>query len=371
MSLWYNTMTVFSFFPDEARETACTEYEVITNIYSDVKDSKTVKWDDEHVQLAYDRQSPSQGDLCYPIAESSSKKKRGDGIRFERPDLNTESTSASNMSLPAQTDGLLDLSSPAQVKSASTLKTHPGTVFETNAKLLDNRQTGSMLMPAWGYLPDTSVDPNNYMPKMENLFSNSDPKFKCSNCADCAEDESDLGRCCGCVSMDYRYPNYDDIPYCENCNRDDKTDGSWPGNIFIKSRDSNKTLDGLSDTGEDLSEEDYHILDERTQGVATLSYKKVTVCGTKYSGGGNSRYPAFPAGANNPWETPENADYVAGISKYWGNSSDFCSNWGVTNRLTADTVIIPSSSVSPTRVRAKYNSKSCCNEPARRHRRAT
>lgn len=359
MSLWYNTMALFTFYPDEARETACTEYEVITNIFSSVNQSETVNWDDEFVQLAYDRQSPDQGDVCYPIAERSDKVKRAETVMPRVPDLPTQPGKDVNSTLLAQAGRRIDLFSPSELKRAiSQANSEDTDLVAMDDASLDRRQTGSMPMPGWGYEPGISVDPNNYLPAVDHLFDDSEPKFKCKNCGDCAEDDSNLGRCCGCASMDYRYPDYEDIPNCESCNPDDETDGYWPGNIFIK-RDAtgNETDLDLLDDDEFIGGDSYHKLEERVPGVATLSYKKVRVCGTRYWGTGDYRYPAFPLSPNNPWETTANSAYVNGISKYWGNSSDSCSNWGVTNKLTADTVIIPSSSVTPTRVRAKYQSK--------------
>ncbi|POS72695.1 chitinase [Diaporthe helianthi] len=361
MSLWYNTLALFTFYPDEAKQTACTEYEVITNIYSDISDSDTVNWEDEHVQLAYDRQGPSQGKVCYPIAESSKRRRRGEDVLPRVPELPTRPGKDVNSTVLAHAERPIDLLSPASLKRATARREAKDSdlVAMYDASLDRRQSTGSMPMPGWGYEPGISVDPNDYLPAAERLFDKSEPKFKCKDCGDCAEDDSDIKRCCGCASMDYRYQYYEDMPNCESCNPDDETDGYWPGNIFIGKRDAtgNETGSDLLDDDELTDENSYHLLEERAQGVATLSYKKVRVCGTRYWGVGDYRYPAFPLSPNNPWETTANALYVNGISSYWGNSSDSCSAWGTTNRRQADTVIIPSASVTPVRVRAKYNTE--------------
>lgn len=298
MSLWYNTMTVFSFYPDEAKQTACTEYDVITNIYSDITDSSTVNWDDEHVQLAYDRQAPSDGNVCYPIAGSSSKRRRSMSLPTRPP----EPKDTNSTQLPPRDDLTELLTHPTQRHDApahaNEIKSRSDVLGDLST-FVGKRQTGSIPIDGWGYNPGLGVDPNNYFGEMDYVFDKSEPKFKCSNCEDCAEDDSNLGRCCGCASMDYRWPDYSDIPDCESCNPDDTNSGSWPGGIFLKKKDelssqllgiSNKTKLGLFDEHGELvqgdidDEEDdlYHLLDERAAGDPNTGYKKVKVCGTRY-----------------------------------------------------------------------------------------
>lgn len=186
MSLWYNTGTLFTFYPDDSRQTACTEYEVITNIYSDVRDSESVHWEEEHVQLAYDRQTADAGNVCYPISDVSSKRKRSASLPGV-PELPTEPLSANSTLLPPRAE-LTELSSPGAFERLSSREAGsperkvPARSAAGIAPVLETRQsTGSMPMPGWGNNPGVNVEPNLYFGDGNHVFDNSEPKFRCRN----------------------------------------------------------------------------------------------------------------------------------------------------------------------------------------------
>lgn len=184
-----------------------------------------------------------------------------------------------------------------------------------------------MEMPGWGYGPDKAVDPNYYFGagRPTNMMRNTVSKFNCQNCLDCENgDEESPQRCCGCASMDYIY-GYSDIPNCLSCSDED---GKWPGGTLFSKRDNVSTFD------ED-EEDEVHSLHRRAAGKATKSVKEVSVCGDRYWNAGKYRYPAFPRDASFPWDGIENGKWDS-ISKYWGNASDSCSNWAVTDKKPAD-----------------------------------
>ena len=195
------------------------------------------------------------------------------------------------------------------------------------------------------------VNPNTYLSAGGNRFGELDPKFKCQNCLNCeGEDQDKPLPCCGCKSMDY-YWGYKDIPYCESCNPDD---GTWPGGVSspLKTRGEAPAPNGT------LPEEaDYERtrLTKRSYGKATLLHKPAKVCGSRFSSYGRDyRYPAFPAAANYPWEGIQGGKWDS-ISRYWGNSSSVCSNWGVTNLARADVVNL--GPMNGGVVRAKYQTE--------------
>lgn len=332
MSLVYNTMTEFSFYPDSAGTTACTDYDIVTNIYQQVDGGDSLGWPDiGEAQLAYDRQAPSEMAVCYPIASGLSSKKKREDLEAWAGHLSSTGNEASHLQQSEEREPLLGL---------------------------EKRQTGSMSMPGWDYGSGVAVNPNTYLGMGGNQFQANEPKFKCQNCLSCEGVDQDApARCCGCESMDYFWV-YSDIPNCDSCNPDD---GTWPGVTIIGKRGEevvgNDTLVGdlAWDSDAEDEEEEYGAgeLSKRVYGTATISPKKVTVCGTKYWGTGNYQYPAFPAPANYPWEGIDGGVWDA-ISRYWGNLTADCSSWQITNRAQADTVRLGSNGAT---VRAKYQTE--------------
>lgn len=192
---------------------------------------------------------------------------------------------------------------------------------------------------------------------------------------------------------------YSDIPPCDDCDcvgdpadpsGGNCDDGTWPGTliagstrravtlapalpfelgtkdaIVVPERPSSLSLDdyepstpetptkpsNLSVSVQDDAESDLHWLMPRVFGTATITTKKVTVCGAKI-GGTYSRYPAFPADASFPWDNIDNGAWNA-VGAYYGNSSSLCTNWAVSNNNgQADTEYV----LRGQKVRTKYQS---------------
>ncbi|KAJ5175398.1 uncharacterized protein N7482_001275 [Penicillium canariense] len=156
--------------------------------------------------------------------------------------------------------------------------------------------------------------------------------------------------CCGCYEMDWYY-GYGDIPPYDGCDACATTDTvcTWPdgykrGTDFDSARfcstqglsskrdviatDKDDTLADDDDTDGDegltLYERDYN----PNNPTATISRKTVSLCTDKYSVGKDGRYPAFPKLADRPWDGIENGRWET-ISKYWGNTSESCTDWSV------------------------------------------
>ncbi|RYP44871.1 hypothetical protein DL768_008713 [Monosporascus sp. mg162] len=202
--------------------------------------------------------------------------------------------------------------------------------------------------PGWGWVAGEAVVPllifkGSSFTSGSSLIENNEETIKCRDCLTCSQfgDENEGGRCCGCVSMDYKW-GYSDIPPCYTCNEDV---GVWPGTGVTSARSV-----GTEPFEDDESNED-HWLGKRVSGIATITAKKGTVCGRKFSTLGDARYPSFPSDASWPWDGIQQGKWDS-ISKYWGNSSADCADWGVTKLTRADVVNIGGRSV-----RAKYQTE--------------
>ena len=341
MSMVYNTMTQFTFYPDEAGQTVCTDYDVVTNVYQQIQGAEALGWSDwAEGTLAYDRQTPSEGAVCYPMLS-------GLGARKKREELRSR---------------------VAQLSGAAGHETSPARHAEEpgpTLQQLEERQIGSVGgMPGWEYRPGVAVNPNTYLGVGGNQFQVDEPKFKCQNCLGCEGEEEDAPpRCCGCQSMDYVW-GYSDIPPCDSCADDD---GTWPGVSLLRARDEELARNDTSPPaaplwkeaeGEAGDEEDYEAgeaskLSKRAYGTATISIKRVTVCGAQFYGLGDYRYPAFPAPVTYPWDGIDGGRWDS-ISRYWGNLSSDCASWQITNRVQADTVFVGSNGAT---ARAKYQTE--------------
>ena len=212
-------------------------------------------------------------------------------------------------------------------------------------------------MPGFGYVAGVPVTPGLIFKGADfsrgpNILDKYSEKINCRNCLSCesvGEDREIGPPCCGCVSMDLVW-EYNDKPACDTCNPDD---GTWPGTIILASRSDERGDDvHANSTSSNKHGQEYHLLNARVSGTATLSPKALNVCGSRLNTRGNNRYPSFPANVNWPWDGIEQGRWD-GISKYWGNDSATCSDWGVTALNTADTTYVSSS----TAVRSKYQSK--------------
>ncbi|KAJ8128780.1 hypothetical protein O1611_g4852 [Lasiodiplodia mahajangana] len=352
MSLTYHTMSAFRFYPGAKGDntTVCTDYEVLTNVFQETKNGHIVDWEEDSdlVALAYDRQSIPDGGVCYPNKWPERRK------RSEVGDGESQPMDRSWMASTNKT-----------VYEHSTHKRQDG----SEVAMIEARQgSGSISsMPGWGYLPDTAVDPNTYLGVVGDRILNDAPvKFLCRDCMDCELEVQDQRsrRCCGCVSMDLRW-GYRDIPDCKSCNEDD---GVWGNSVILRKGQTqgyaNLTTplvgdrsphlgsgDAQEEDKRDSSDSEAHVLGKRVSGTATLSVKKVTVCGDQFWNAGQYRYPAFPAQETFPWDGIDNGMWDS-IGRYWGNSSDSCSNWAVSDRQPADKVYR-----GGVQIRAKYQTE--------------
>lgn len=210
----------------------------------------------------------------------------------------------------------------------------------------------------WDILPGgQTVDANTYYGILSDnpskMIENSLSKLGCKDCTGCInEDRENDGICCGCACMDLL--GYYDIPSCDEC--DPLPPGTWPDYGFIGSIGSLKRdASAIQASNHEMTpqvERKSHQLDRRVSGVATLLYKRVTVCGRPFVAGANGRYPGFPVNANWPWDGIEGGEWDS-ISRYWGNSSASCTNWGVAKEAAADEVY-----VNGVKTRAQYQSES-------------
>jgi len=185
----------------------------------------------------------------------------------------------------------------------------------------------------------------------------------CTDCVGC-DDPEEESFCCGCACMDCVY-GYSDLDYCDSC--DDIPSGTWPWVDYVDTGISKReeTEEPVKDFRlshhHRVSHEhhDHSYLHRRRAGVATLSFKKVTVCDddNKWFAGGLGRYPAFPRDAQYPWDGIENGKWDS-ISRYWGNSSESCTSWAVHKNPVADKVWVEPSLLNPlgSMERAQYQS---------------
>lgn len=129
----------------------------------------------------------------------------------------------------------------------------------------------------------------------------------------------------------------------------------WEVGRIVSAFETQHQESGNSDGESDLFHSDlgdeYHNLEERKWGEATLIAKPVKVCGSRnLMLGGEFRYPAFPADEARPWDDIQNGKWD-GVARYWGNKSASCSDWSV-NQLSKHDIRFPKGSA----IRAKYQS---------------
>jgi chitinase len=165
--------------------------------------------------------------------------------------------------------------------------------------------------------------------------------------------------------MDYLYA-YSDKPDCDaiSCNPDD---GEWPGDWAVSVRGMESEDTGSFDTETETSFENSYEqphgtrtagtvaskveIEKRKESTATISHKKVAVCGQEALTSGLDDYPSFPSNQKWAWEGIQKNKWDS-VSRYWGNESAICSDWSVTWLQPADT-----ETLGNTQVRAKYQSR--------------
>lgn len=123
----------------------------------------------------------------------------------------------------------------------------------------------------------------------------------------------------------------------------------WPGSALMSKRQE-------TDSAEHVHNDTLNYLISRKSGEATISAKKLRVCKVPYEPKFPYTYPSFPQDASWPWENIQRNKWDA-ISRYWGNSSSACQNWGVTSLQPADTLLATNSLGVVQRVRANYESE--------------
>jgi chitinase len=283
-----------------------------------------------HLMLTQNRkqqQSPGRGSVCYANAEEEFT-----------PDADDEAASARNAS---------------------------------GTQALSPRQTYYVEMPGWQNPANDPVNPETYfaVDSVNDMFDEKDFQFSCGpvDCHTCELYWDPRRRqCCGCVNMDivYGFTDIDGCWFYTDCGGPPGERG-YPGPIGpgLAGRSVDAEAAGISDKEQEqeseLGEEgeDPHSLEKRAWGEATLSTKDVTTCGgTTISLGRNDRYPAFPAMHNYPWEGIQNGLWDP-ISRYWGNTSADCADWGISARGRADTRWANDQNGRPVQIRANYQSK--------------
>ncbi|KAJ5388880.1 class v protein [Penicillium cosmopolitanum] len=163
--------------------------------------------------------------------------------------------------------------------------------------------------------------------------------------------------------MDCVY-GYSDLDDCDSC--EEIPSGTWPWVDYVdlsisKREDAELPNEEFQPSHHHGFSHEHHAhseLHRRVSGLVTLSRKKVSVCGDeKWYVDGNGRYPAFPKDAQRPWDGIENGRWDT-ISRYWGNSSQSCTNWAVFEKPVADRVWVGPSILFPlgSMERAQYQS---------------
>jgi chitinase len=144
---------------------------------------------------------------------------------------------------------------------------------------------------------------------IEQKFDQRLGEIKCNNgrCESCLDEEETRG-CCGCVCMQCRWGDGEDVPPCPGCNFEADSTGDWRGDDLLLKRASD----------------------------ITPSHKSVSICRRKITPPDPSfRYPPFPNDPGTQWEGIDGGIYDS-ISRYYGNGSSDCSNWNIGRLTTRD-----------------------------------
>ncbi|KZN93935.1 hypothetical protein EN45_041220 [Penicillium chrysogenum] len=338
VGMTYDNLVEFGFYPGEDSPGAppCSDYNVTTHIYQDVDDGYLMQWDSSMIDLGLDVQTLLQA-VCYPAYNTNSKRE----IQLE---------GAENSFATPATPGNSSITEEAEYHS----------LHARSESYWDLKGGSSVGVPNTFFGLDDAVykSADNMMNKNRGKIGGG-----CTDCVGCADDPEDQNPCCGCACMDCIY-GYSDLQGCDSC--DEIPSGTWPWDdyldISIRKRESFEENSG--DISPDLHRGVSHVhrgishLHRRLNGIATISPKKVTVCSDKWWADGGGLYPAFPALAANSWDGIQNGKWDS-ISRYWGNSSDSCTSWGVFEKTLADEVWVGPSPNHPSgsMQRAQYQTE--------------
>ncbi|KAL6690469.1 glycoside hydrolase family 18 protein [Trichoderma pleuroticola] len=328
LELAYNTMELFTFSQGkgEGPGSVCTDYEVITSVYQVVDKAEALGWgdipSDATAELTYDRQKPSGEHKCYPDINKSLEK---------RDTLFDQNASRSTTE---STHGGIFTSTHDRTKNNAQV--------ESGTNALHPRQIGSM--GGWGYGGDAIINPNLYFGEHRGLLTFGDAerktKFPCVDGMSCSYDDEEENRCCGCASLDFRY-ELSDMPPCPIC---EPHPDPWLDSQTILRRHEQVDTDWLSQ------------IDKRKPRVASMGFKKISICKKDYLPKQPYKYPSFPNQASFPWDGIQNGKWDT-ISKYWGNASASCTNWNAGNVMPADTIYIPNGLGGSIPVRPPYETE--------------
>ncbi|KAF4997450.1 hypothetical protein FGRMN_3814 [Fusarium graminum] len=308
LSLVYNTLSTFSFSPGKKdSDESCASYEVSTDIVQITANEDSIGWTQEMGDgyLVQDTQGPEDGAQCF---------KNVDSFNSKRSSTLLSSDQDFNETLSAEED------------------------FEL--KSLDRRQVRRM--PGWGL--STGDDLTKGMIGMDDQIGNRRTKFDCVDCERCNDEDDDSNDfCCGCVNMEFKY-GFSDIPPCDDCDFDE-SGLPWRQEVMASLSLGERDVDVEDEIDDSTDISPAHMLQRRKSGEATKSTKHVRICskvvGKKGMMGLGSPYwyPAFPKKHNWPWDGIEGGKWDS-VSRYWGNSSYVCDNWGVTALPKADKIWI-------------------------------
>ncbi|CEJ93482.1 hypothetical protein VHEMI09064 [[Torrubiella] hemipterigena] len=198
------------------------------------------------------------------------------------------------------------------------------------------------LLPGWG-LPDDATPDFGFFIKEDidrQVFLKHRPTnmgYGDSGCLGVEIDIENRPPCCGCANLAWTYAESDmaDCPLCSYMGV-----AEWRSFIATGAHSRRDSIGGGEDVDDDNDALDENEFDRRGIGEATLSPKVVKVCGATYRPKKNARYPAFPKNPGWPWDGIENGRWDT-ISKYWGNSSASCTNWGASGLPSHDKTYIP------------------------------
>ncbi|KAK4069890.1 CAZyme family GH18 [Trichoderma aggressivum f. europaeum] len=328
LELAYNTMEIFTFSQGKGRDSGsvCTGYDVTTSVYQVVDKAESLGWgdipSDALAELTYDRQKPTGEHKCYPnINKSLQKRNRLFHQNASKP--TTESTYGG-------------------IFTSTHDRTKNNAQNESGEDALHSRQIGSM--GGWGYGGDAFINPNLYFGETRGLLTFGDAerktKFPCVDGMSCGYDDEEGNRCCGCASMDFRY-GLSDMPPCSIC---EPHPDPWLDSQTILRRDEQANTDWFSQ------------IDKRKPNVASMGFKKISICKSDYLPKQPYKYPSFPNQATFPWDGIQNGKWDT-VSKYWGNTSASCTNWNAGNVMPADTIYIPNGLGGSIPVRPPYETE--------------
>jgi hypothetical protein len=367
MALRYNTIASFQFTPSPESNEVCSDISVSSVAFQDAGSDSLLTssgWGSRDTQLGSSSQMPVEGALCYPPVQipSNTNSKRENN---DKPFIQGDSVVLSD-SVEGSLDPDIGFDNSTVVNETALHEHHLSSRDSIGTWPMDNFN-----MVNWKFVAMALPVLKQVLPKYaQGAFSvGSEAVFKPDGSKTCLKfnETNNKQLCCGCYQMDWYY-GYGDIPPYDNCDACATADlvCTWPdgykrGSDFdsarfcsilgLTSKRGTITSDNDDTDGDEslrLQERDY----DSNNPKATISKKTVSVCDAKFSVGVDGRYPAFPKLADRPWDGIENGRWDP-ISKYWGNTSELCSDWSVD-------AIFPHDNRSTPRgmKRARYESKS-------------